>query len=149
MGRDAKGTYRLTFSHIECSDLLAADIGGSSDPYIKFIFDSVDMAETGERASFKFWKHDKAFPSTSFKNKTLNPKWDKKKITLVTTSHSIKAEAMLYLAVYDHDFLSDDDILGTLPLNVQQIVAMPPGDSSKELLFDRPLERYGKRGGRI
>lgn len=144
----SKGTYRLAFSEIECTDLLAADVDGTSDPYVKFIWDSVDMNEE-KTTNLKFWKRNSNFPTSGYKSKTLNPKWPDKTISLVTTSHDIKVESMLYVSVYDYDFLSDDDMLGTLPLSVQQLVAMLPGESSKELIFDRQLERYGKFGGRI
>ncbi|KAL3935754.1 MAG: hypothetical protein SGBAC_008784 [Bacillariaceae sp.] len=144
-----EGRFRLTFSQLECSDLPQADVSGTSDPYIKFIWDSVDMAEDTKSINFKFWQRGDRFPRTAYKSKTLNPKWEDKTMTLVTSGHEMNVNAMLYLSVYDFDFLSDDDILGSLPLSMQQLIAMKPLESSKELLFDRPLERCGKFAGRI
>lgn len=141
------GRFCLTFSDLECSDLIAADLDVSSDPYIMFIWDSINLSEQSRSGFLKLKKT--GFPKTGFKPKTLNPKWGNKKIILTTTGHEIKAEAMLYVCVFDYDFLSDDDMLGTLPLSFQQLVEMRPDETSKELLFDRPLERYGKYGGRI
>lgn len=145
-----EGKYRLTFSQMECADLPTADVSGTSDPYVKFIWDSVDMAEEHATINFKFWERGQSnFPKTPYKSKTLNPKWEGKTIVLVTTGFELKLEAQLLLAVYDYDFLADDDILGTLPLSLPQLVSMKPRESSKELFFDRPLERYGKYTGRI
>jgi len=61
----------------------------------------------------------------------------------------INAESMLYVIVYDYDFMGEDDVLGTLPLGIQNLVEMKDGQEQKELVFDRPLERFGKFGGRI
>mmetsp|Transcript_5070 Transcript_5070/g.12091 ORF Transcript_5070/g.12091 Transcript_5070/m.12091 type:complete len:1346 (+) Transcript_5070:226-4263(+) len=141
--------FRLTFSQMECSDLPEADVSGTSDPYIKFIWDSIGMAEDNNTFNFNFWQRGDRFPKTAYKRKTLNPKWEDKTMTLVTSGHEINVNATLFLAVYDYDFLSDDDILGSLPLSMQQLVAMKPMESSKEVLFDRPLERCGKFAGRI
>eukprot|EP00980_Cylindrotheca_fusiformis_P001804 scaffold408_cov71-Cylindrotheca_fusiformis.AAC.5 len=146
--RLAEGMYRLTFTEIQCTDLLAADVDGTSDPYVKFIWDGIDMNEEN-KTSFKFWRKKPNFAKTGFKSKTLNPQWPDKTISLVTTSHDIKPDAMLYVCVYDYDFLSEDDMLGTVPLSVQQLAAMLPGETSKELVFDRSLMRYGKFGGKI
>jgi len=148
--RPVEGKHRLAFTQLECSDLPAADVSGTSDPYIKFIWDSADMSEDNNMINFKFWQRGKdRFPKTSYKNKTLNPKWPEKTITLATSGSEINVDAMLYLCVYDYDFLSGDDILGTLPLSLQHLIAMNPMESSKELLFDLPLERCGKFEGRI
>jgi len=149
--RTVEVKYRLTFSQLECSDLPQADVGGTSDPYIKFIWDAIDMHEENKMINLKFWElgRKKPFPKTPYKSKTLDPKWEDKTVTLVTEGHEIKAEAILYLCVYDHDFLSDDDILGTLPIDVQSLVSMKLIEDRKELFFDRPLERFGKFTGRI
>lgn len=139
--------YRIEFSNLECEDLLVAD-RTSSDPYIMFIWDSAEVQE--ERSyNWHFWSRKKRFPATSFKRQTLNPKWPGKKISLVTTSQEMRTDATLYVVVYDYDFMSDDDMLGTLPLNISELLKIKHGDTSKELTFDSPLERYGKCHGRI
>ena len=143
--KTTEGRFRLTFSDLECSDLLAGDVEGSSDPYIMFIWDSVNVLEQSKSR----FLNKGGFLKTRFKSKTLNPKWPNKKIIITTTGNEIKAEAMLYVCVFDYDFLKDDDMLGTLPLSFQQLVEMRPDETLKELSFDRPLERYGKYGGRI
>ena len=86
---------------------------------------------------------------TQYKPKTLNPSWPGKKIDLSTLSDKIKGDATLYISVYDYDFLQHDEILGTIQLNIQQLIKMQHGELSKILEFDRHLERYGKYGGKI
>ncbi|CAJ1969720.1 unnamed protein product [Cylindrotheca closterium] len=147
--RSVEGKFRLTFSQLECSDLPQADVSGTSDPYIKFIWDSVDMAEDSKAINFKFWQRKVSFPRTPYKSKTLNPKWEDKTMTLVTSGTEMNVHAILYLSVYDYDFFSDDDILGSLPLSMQQLVTMKPRESTKQIMVDRPLERCGRFAGRI
>jgi len=142
-----EGRYRLTFSELSCSNLLVGDIEGSSDPFIVLRWDGIQMKEEGTSG---FWnlKRDN-FAKTAFKTKNLNPSWHRKKIDLVTVGEEIKTNAMLYVCVYDYDFLSEHDILGTIVLSIQDLTEMRPGEMSKELEFNRDLERYGKYGGKI
>ena len=141
------GRYRFTFSDLKCSDLLAADVEGSSDPYIVLRWDAVEMKEEGAAGFLKMTRDGSA--KTQYKPKTLNPSWPEKKIDLSTLSDKIKGEATLYVCVYDYDFLQHDEILGSIQLNIQQLIKMQHGERSKILEFDRHLERYGKYGGKI
>jgi hypothetical protein len=141
-----EGRYRLEFKEMECSDLLMGD-SDSCNPYVMFVWDSVGMKEE-VKVEFNFWRRNKGFPCTSTKYKNQNPKW-KKSYSLVTTSQEIKIDGSLYLCVYDYEMVGDDDILGTLALNLHSLLKFRPGETSKEVSFDKPLERYGKPGGSI
>lgn len=145
-----EGIFSLKFSNIECK-LHAADSLGYSDPYVMFIWDNIEMREEG-RVRFhlggKMGKRSK-YPSTSFKSKTLDPKWPNEEISLLTCKSEIGVDAMLYICVYDYDFLSDDAILGALPLSIHELVLMNAEESGKEITFDKELERNGKHEGRI
>jgi phosphatidylinositol-3,4,5-trisphosphate 5-phosphatase 2 len=141
------GKYRIEFTQLECENLPIADTA-SSDPYILFVWDMAELQEEG-RNRLSVMNRKKGFPATSFKSKTLNPKWPNKKISLVTSGQEMTFDTMLFLVVYDFDFMSDDDILGTLPLNINHLLTMKPGETTKELTFNSPLERYGKYEGRI
>jgi len=148
--RSTEGKFRLTFSQLECADLPQADANGSSDPYVKFIWDDVDLQEEHGVINVKFWQRGQLrFPKTPYRNKTLNPNWHDKTFVFVTSGHELKVDGVVYLCVYDYDFLSDDDILGTLALNIRELASLNPLEESKELMFDRPLERCGKYAGRI
>merc|ERR1711920_977258 len=116
-----------------------------------FMWDSITMTRTFSN-HFKFKKifgMESGWPKTSYQKKTLNPKWQGKKIALKSTSCIVDCEAVIYLVVKDYDFGRTDDYLGVLPLSVQELVSMEEGESEKELLFDKPLEYYGKYFGRI
>eukprot|EP00980_Cylindrotheca_fusiformis_P001814 scaffold408_cov71-Cylindrotheca_fusiformis.AAC.15 len=141
-----EGRYRLVFSEMECSDLIMGN-SESCNPFIMFVWDSVEMCEDG-KAHLAFLKRNKVFPRTSTKYKSQNPKW-KKHYSLVTTSEEIKIGASLYLCVYGHERVGDGSILGTLALNMQNLLRCQPDETTKELVMDKPLERYGKKGGRI
>ena len=144
--RTISGRIRLVFSDIECSNLLAGDLNGLSDPYVKFVWDHIDMTHAGNRRLACWGRSD--WPRTSHRTRTLNPKWTGKEISMDIIGQ-INAESMLYVIVYDYDFMGEDDVLGTLPLGLQNLVEMKDGQEQKELVFDRPLERFGKFGGRI
>ena len=145
-----RGSYRIVFSDIECSDLNAADIEGTSDPYVIFRWDAVEMREDNLRfGRLKSLTRTKKWPKTPYRKKTLNPKWPQTEVSLVCPGPNLNTEATLYLVVNDYDFGSSDDYLGTLPLNILGLVSMKVGKSTKKLNVDRPLQRYGKPAGRI
>merc|ERR1712174_123119 len=89
------------------------------------------------------------WPKTRHIRTTLNPQWMKEKITLVSADCQVNPQAMLYVLVYDFDFgINNDDFLGALSLNVQELVSMND-ELKKETSFNEPLERYGKLVGQI
>merc|ERR1711982_15908 len=139
-------TYRLIFSEIECSDLKSADYDNLSDPYVMFLWDSINLKVSRIGALF-----GSKWPKTDYKLKTLNPKWGDTEIVLVANDCIVNYEAATYLMVRDKDFMSGDDCLGVLSLSVQELFSMKDGESENELLFyiDKPLEYYGKSQGRL
>lgn len=141
-----EGRYRLQFSGLECSDLLMGN-SDTCNPYVMFVWDSVEMKEEGA-VKFNILNRNKEFPCTSTKYKNPNPKW-KSSYSLVTTSQEIKVDASLYLCVYDQEIVGDRGILGTLAMNMHSLLQCRGDETSKEIVFDKPLERYGKPGGRI
>jgi hypothetical protein len=145
------GRFEMVFRDIECSDLPAGDVEGSSDPYVMFVWDSVDITQgtNNLRKSVHKALTGQSWPTTNYKTKTLNPKWKGKEISLVSNGDSVGSEAMLFVTVMDFDFGLMDDYLGTLALNVKELISMKDGENRKEVAFDRPLQRYGKFAGRI
>jgi len=144
--------FQLIFTDLECSDLLAADVNGSSDPYVMIVWESIGLKQTfSNHHSFvakKSYKESR-WPTTCHRTRTLNPKWDNKKLIIDSTSCEVKCEAAIYLLVFDHDIVGKDDYLGALCLSVQEVVSMRDGEHEKHLCVDRPLEYYGKHAGRI
>merc|ERR1711957_124612 len=117
-----------------------------------FVWDSIDMTESGKKKSTfrkslmqisqKFHSEGDNWPRTDYKMTDLNPKWKGTEISLSSTSEVVNTEAMLYVVVYDFDLVESDDLLGTLPLSIKELVSMESGEARKEHVFDRPLERY-------
>ena len=145
-----EGRIRLVFKDMECSDLPAGDVEGSSDPYVMIVWDSVDIQEEASRFFRLMANH--AWPQTRYKAKTLNPKWKGEKISIVVGNddQEVGVEAMLLVTVWDYDFASADDWLGSVSLNLNELLTMKSSDKGKkEIVLDRPLQRYGKYHGRI
>jgi Ca2+-dependent lipid-binding protein len=144
---------RLDFKKMECSGLPAADSDGLSDPYLMFLWDSVDLAaeETSFIDKLRALVHGNSWPRTKYQKKTLNPKWKGEKITLTSKNVTIGSDAMLFVVVVDYDAFSKDDLLCVLPLNVKELLlmSMEAGGRKNQLKFDRPLQKNGRHFGRI
>ncbi|CAG8444217.1 9112_t:CDS:10 [Funneliformis mosseae] len=87
----------LTLHIIEAKDLIAADSGGTSDPYVRVKFNKKDI--------FK----------TAIKKKTLTPTWEEK-----CTININDPSATINLSVRDHNAMSKDVDIGSYDLNVQE-----------------------------
>jgi hypothetical protein len=142
----------LVFRNMQCSNIPAADSNGLSDPYLMFLWDSVDLAS----GKISFWDsvrqflYRKSWPRTEYLRKSLNPKWEGQEITLILKANSmVGSDAMLFLAVMDFDANSADHFLCALPLNVMDLISMEGGETRKELVFDRPLQNTARLFGRI
>jgi Endonuclease/Exonuclease/phosphatase family 2/C2 domain/CAP-Gly domain len=101
---DKYESCKIEFTDLRASNLPAADLDGSSDPYVEF------------HAPFlaKVYK-------TKHKEDTLNPVWSQKDIpvlSLTLTSKKRLRLQFLIVKVYDRDYASADDLLacGVIPL---------------------------------
>jgi Ca2+-dependent lipid-binding protein len=155
----------ITFSNMKCTNLPSADIDGSSDPYIMFVCDPVDLVKDDRDpkdtkrtiqkqlgvgiSSSKIRK----WPCTSYKAKNLNPSWGDETVKLCippTHASHMHNGALLYVTVMDYDLSTQDDVLGTLPVNIAKLVSLPAGsDKEKTIEIDSPLLKYGEELGRI
>jgi Ca2+-dependent lipid-binding protein len=160
----------IIFSNMKCTNLPSADIDGSSDPYIMFVYDPVDIVKDdrdpkdtkrfiqkhfGNNISLDVNKIK--WPCTSYIAKNLNPIWDDNetvKLCIPSTLATHMRGAMLYVTVMDYDLSTQDDVLCTLPLNIAKLVTLPSrgdGDNNNEktIEIDSPLLKYGEELGRI
>eukprot|EP00538_Stauroneis_constricta_P000650 CAMPEP_0119551520 /NCGR_PEP_ID=MMETSP1352-20130426/4750_1 /TAXON_ID=265584 /ORGANISM="Stauroneis constricta, Strain CCMP1120" /LENGTH=560 /DNA_ID=CAMNT_0007597593 /DNA_START=80 /DNA_END=1762 /DNA_ORIENTATION=- len=135
---------RLVFSNIKCMNLPVMDVGGSSDPYVKFYWDGTGLKSDGESGLSRY---SGKWPSTKMRSKELNPKWDEE-IGLVVDS-SIMTDTMLFLTVMDYDTASQDDLMCTLPLNAKKLIRETIKHPDQKLTIDKPLLKYGKPEGRM
>jgi hypothetical protein len=142
--------FRMVFSDMECSDLPAGDVDGKSDPFLMFVWDGIDMVqENRRRFRLPVPFTDQSWPRTSYISKNLNPRWKGQEVVLASTRHDVSTAGILYVAAFDYDFGAPDDVLGTLALNIRQLVTMNVGESNKSFFFDRPLTANGKNAGQI
>ena len=96
MQGDVDPDCSISIKVIEARDLIAADAGGTSDPYVKIEFDG-KVYKTGTRF------------------KTLDPVWNEKfeYVTLGTNTQGI-----LRFEVFDYDLVGSDDALGHCMIKV-------------------------------
>ena len=144
----------LVFRDISCKDLPPMDVDGSSDPYVLFVCDPVDLVQDDRSAKERKGKSYKVgsfeWPSTAYRTKTLNPTWDEKvKLHVPSVTASRMDGAMLFLTVMDYDVASQDDTICVLQLNLKDLVTLGAGEKSKTVAFSRPLLKYGQQRGTI
>ncbi|GMH99615.1 hypothetical protein TrVE_jg1807 [Triparma verrucosa] len=120
----------LIFSHMRATNLTEMDsqlAGGGSDPYVSFVpltehllthkhMKHVTKLPPGHTAASYFYK----FPKTKTIRHNCNPKWDDV-IDLelnVKNKHELRHNKFIALTLMDHDDYSEDDVIGTVVLNL-------------------------------
>ncbi|GMH51159.1 hypothetical protein TrLO_g3571 [Triparma laevis f. longispina] len=145
----------LIFSHMRATNLTEMDsqlAGGGSDPYVSFVpltehlltqkhMKHVIKLPAGHSSANYYFK----FPKTKTIRHNINPKWDDV-IDLelnVKNKHELRHNKFIALTVMDHDDLSEDDVIGTVVLNLSAFVHPDHGQKQAH------TQRSGKvRGGR-
>ncbi|KAN0033820.1 hypothetical protein ACTFIV_000294 [Dictyostelium citrinum] len=94
------GKGRLKVRIISAGNLVAADIGGTSDPYVKIKSSCL-----------------KSFKATRIVDKCLNPVWEE---TLAVEIDCVERELLMF-DVYDHDVVGCDDLLGYVGIDVSKL----------------------------
>jgi len=125
-----KWPAQLIFSKLKGSKLLALDVGGTSDPYIKFSAHIV----AGNSVQ------------TPVIKKTVNPEWTEKQvpvIPLAVNSPVRIARSHVYLRVFDYDSTSKDDLIGSAVLNLGDFLS---GDTTS---FTLQLTKCGLPAGEL
>lgn len=139
----------LVFRGLKGFDLPAMDVDGSSDPYLKFKLVPDHRAEKASKRNLVTGAQSPAWPATGYVAKTLNPVWNEE-IDLVVEG-KVGADAMLFIMAFDFDTGSKDDLMGTLALNLQELLgsASSEDSSTRTIQMDRPMLKYGKECGRV
>jgi len=100
-----KGAAQLIFSKLKGSNLPGLDVGGFSDPYIKFSAHIVQGNSV----------------QTPVIKKTVNPEWTEKQVPTIPLSINSPvriSRSHVYVRVFDHDTTSKDDLIGSAVLNL-------------------------------
>ncbi len=148
---DLSGDLQLVFRKMRCCDLPAGDADGKSDPYLMFLWDSVDLQTDHVSLMDKLrelWT-GKSWPRTSYISKTLSPYWRGERIYLNASNTKIGHAAMLFIAAIDFDCVGKDEMLGGVSLNVRELIKMNEGESTKTIHLDQHLTKDGRYAGRI
>lgn len=85
----------------------------------------------------------KSWPRTRYISKTLNPDWGDAKMSFVVEDCFVGQ--MLFIAAIDYDTFSQDDFLGSVALNVEELIA---GEESSNVI-NKALLSGGREVGRI
>ncbi|KAJ8610372.1 hypothetical protein CTAYLR_003875 [Chrysophaeum taylorii] len=99
---------RLSVKVIEAANLPAADLGGTSDPYVKLIL-------TGRNKWDQEWDHKQTWRTKTVK-KDLCPRFHAE-----TTFGVPRFDAVLRVEVYDSDVQSADDLLGSCEVPLKEL----------------------------
>eukprot|EP00756_Hemistasia_phaeocysticola_P044606 Hpha_TRINITY_DN18404_c0_g1::TRINITY_DN18404_c0_g1_i1::g.165386::m.165386 len=117
----------VTLSNLSATHLLAADAGGTSDPYL-------------EVTSHLF----ASITKTSVEKRTLNPVWkDTVRIPADIGNLAFADTQYLIFRVYDHDRVGEDDPLGQCVLSLHELC------DGQQHQFERGIVRYGVQQGSL
>jgi hypothetical protein len=147
-----------------CHNLPAMDVDGSSDPYIVFACDPPTLLQDDRPPKDRKGKEFKVpsggggatntnltWPTTTYMKKNLNPVWKEQvKVHVPAVPQSELNGALLLLTVMDYDMTSQDDSIGVLQLNLQDLVTLSEKETCKTIhIKDRRLVKYGRPRGTI
>eukprot|EP00455_Lapot_gusevi_P051406 TRINITY_DN7650_c0_g1_i2.p1 TRINITY_DN7650_c0_g1~~TRINITY_DN7650_c0_g1_i2.p1 ORF type:complete len:636 (-),score=195.09 TRINITY_DN7650_c0_g1_i2:4-1911(-) len=104
------GACTITFQDLSARNLIAADVCGTSDPYVRFFGTFLDPTEK---------------PRTAAVDKNLNPDWkdeDLPTLKSMVNNPDRLSQHHLMIAVFDHDLESKDDPIGNAYLMLKEVV---------------------------
>jgi len=125
------GPCTLNVRKLKGKDLPAADVGGSSDPYVEF------------HGVFVVGNHQK----TTIRQKTLTPEWPDKEvptIPLTINNRNRLQDSFLLIHVYDYDRAARNDLLGSCVLPLKSAV-----EGKGPVKFDLVLSHHGLPAGSL
>jgi len=119
----------ITITDIVGKDLIVADIGGSSDPYVKFWL-IIDKKAQNDKETVKK-------QTTYVIENTLFPIWKNQSFNFQVPDHLVAKNTELFCEIWDKDLLSDD-YMGqvTIPFTsfseskVQEFTVLGKGDKA-------------------
>jgi len=122
---------KLVFESIRCEGLVAADIGGSSDPYLVI--------------------HSRVFSRryvSNYKKKTLDPSWTEEELpsqVMVVNHKQAIPYHFLSVDIFDKDRQSSDDFIGHCAIPLRPLV----GNLNQPNFFKVPVIHEGKHHGML
>ena len=141
------------FKDLKCTNLPAADVNGLADPYIMFLSDPFDILHDDREKKNRRTKagfNSKKCPVTAYKSRNLNPVWDEEvRLSIPETIETELEGAMLYVAVFDFDLTSEDDLMCSMVLSLKELLEIEDGEETKALKLCAPLLKDGTEQGQI
>lgn len=116
---------QITVRVVEARGLRDADLFGRSDPYCEVRLSSGDFRN---------------YQRTRKIHGTLSPHWNEE----FTFTTSRPESDQVILTIYDHDYFSKDDSLGSATFSVAQAMTSPKVDIWLDLRHPKYIERKGK-----
>lgn len=147
---DLEQQIQILVSDMKCTNLPIMDnelIGGLADPYVKFVSSPKELLYSNN-----------SWPKSSIVPKNLNPVWDESyHLTLdgKGMKHGLAEGSMLMLTVVDYDATSANDVIGTVVLNLNELVSdldmsgRGPSDKVQETSISKPILRNGQEYGML
>ncbi len=142
----------LEFGDIAASDLMAADVSGQSDPYIRFfsyppgLFHPRNVSPQTPTRGLVDYPPTQA-PESSMIRQTLHPKWNVDKhipvLRLNVADRSTLSRCHVLLTLMDYDALDSHDPIGTA------VIDLSPLKNSNTLQFVEPVTYNTRREGTI
>ena len=147
---DLEQQIQILVSDMKCTNLPIMDnelIGGLADPYVKFVSSPKELLYSNN-----------SWPKSSIVTKNLNPVWDESyHLTLdgKGMKDGLAEGSMLMLTVVDYDATSANDVIGTVVLNLNELVSeldlsgRGPSDKVQETSISKPILRNGQEYGML
>eukprot|EP00753_Platysulcus_tardus_P021908 PLAT9164.1.p1 GENE.PLAT9164.1~~PLAT9164.1.p1 ORF type:complete len:1966 (-),score=1089.21 PLAT9164.1:159-5909(-) len=126
----------VTLLNVAARELAVMDIGGSSDPYLKF-FSHPPAALVVDRKQ----------PRSATVSKSVSPAWkegDIPPLRFRVSSVEQLAQVTLLVAIFDHDTASSDDLMGVIRIDLADAAGL-----GEPVGFDMPVELNGAHAGVI
>jgi len=114
-----------------CKNIMAADFGGSSDPYVVAMFQGKKLGVTRVRP------------------RTLNPRWVNESFIVPTSANLADARNMprsqrglFRLEVYDYDWVGANDFLGNVEMGRDKLLALAEMSKSQPIMLPLTMQEF-------
>jgi len=144
-GKFGKSSVTIRLSDMKAQDLPAMDPNGKADPYVLLILNPKELYEKPRATARGFFK--KVWPRSKTINFNRNPDWGEEALELVMDKKTPEElyGAMLLITVIDFDLASEDDLIGTIQINLAELLG--PVVKKHSFHLKETLVKNGKERG--
>jgi len=144
-GKSFSNSVAIKLSDMKAHDLPAMDPNGKADPYVLMIINPKELYEKPRATARGFFK--KVWPRSKTINFNRDPDWGKETLELVMDKRTPEElyGAMLLITVLDFDLTSEDDLIGTIQINLAELLG--PVVKKHSFQLKETLVKNGKERG--